>query len=521
MKKIASILESFNIDKDDYEFYGKDIVKIDFTKYQNLKKKGNLILITSINPKPSGEGKTTTAIAITDGLNLIGKKAMIALREPSLGPVFGAKGTATGGGESEVLPVERINMHFTGDLHAITSANNLISAVIDNEIYWGTKLNIDINRIVWKRCMDLNDRALRNVEVQIKKNIKRKDKFTITAASDMMTILCLSKNMEDLKTRLENTIVAYDVEGKEIFLKDLNVVGSVLALLVDAIKPNLVLSKYNSPSLIHLGPFANIAIGTNSIISSQLALKLADYAIVESGFGSDLGFEKFMNVVNYDKDLIPDCVVMVVTIASLRLHDDFINNFYHLEQHLKHVELYNLNLVVAINVMNGDSQEEVDLLTKWLTKNNYSFERNNGYLEGPQGSKKLAQKIVEICDNKKNIKWLINKEDSLETKIKKVINNFYYLKDYDFSENVLNKLKILNNSKYANLPICMVKEHSKIDGNIANLENYKIMIRDIELNSGAQFILVYTNSVFSMPGLSKEANFKDINVDNNKITGLK
>ncbi|QGS51609.1 formate--tetrahydrofolate ligase [Spiroplasma tabanidicola] len=521
MTKIINVLNGLNIKNEDYEFYGPDIVKIDYSKYQNIKNKGKLILLTSINPKPSGEGKTTTAIGLTDGLNLIGKKAILALREPSLGPVFGAKGTATGGGESEVFPVDKINLHFTGDIHAITAANNLISSVIDNEIYWGNKKNIDLNRIVWQRCLDLNDRALRKVELEIKKNIKRKESFNITAASNMMTILCLSKNTYDLQERLENTIVAYDIHGKELLIKDFEVVGSVMVLIQNVIKPNLVLTKYNSPSLIHLGPFANIAIGTNSMISTNLALKLGDYAIVESGFGSDLGFEKFMNVINFDNDLIPDCVIMVVTIASLRMHDDFTNNFIHLEQHLKHIELYNLNLIVALNVMKGDTKEEFDLITNWLNKNNYIWEQNEAYEKGPEGAKKLANRVVEVTKNKKQVKWLINNNDTIEQKIQKIAKNFYYLDEVTFSDNSIKKIKELAKSKYSNLPICMVKEHSKIDGNTQNIKNYKLNIRNMELNSGGRFILAYTNSVFSMPGLGKDANYKYINLINNKVKGLK
>ncbi|WP_146638167.1 formate--tetrahydrofolate ligase [Spiroplasma clarkii] len=357
MQVIINELKKLKISESDFEFYGRDIVKIDPKPYETLPKKGKLILMTSINPTAAGEGKTTTAIGLTDGLNLLGHQTVLALREPSLGPVLGRKGTATGGGESVVVPEAKINLHFTGDLHAISTANNLISAAIDNEIYWKSDLEIDENQVIWKRTIDLNDRSLRTIEQKISKSISRIDEFSITAASNMMTILTLAKNAQDLKVRIDNAMVAYDKKGKPVFVKDLQVTGAVLAVLNEAAKPNFVLTKYNSPTLIHCGPFANISIGTNSLISTSLGLKLADYTVIESGFGSDLGFEKFMNLVNLQADLIPDCVVMVVTLRALKLHNDFKNDFKHLEQHLKHVKLYNLNLVVAINFIDGDNKK--------------------------------------------------------------------------------------------------------------------------------------------------------------------
>ncbi|ALD66059.1 formate--tetrahydrofolate ligase [Spiroplasma cantharicola] len=520
MEKILKVLNNLKIDEKDFYFYGKEIVKINYEKYMN-KKKGKLILMTSINPTPAGEGKTTTAIGLADGLKHIGKNVILALREPSLGPVFGRKGTATGGRESEVIPMDEINLHFTGDIHAITTANNLISAQIDSEIYWNSKLKIDPNKVIWKRCLDLNDRALRNIDIKISSKVCRKEEFTITAASNMMTILSLSKNIEDLRMRLDSSLVAYSLEGKEIFLKELDITGSLMAILKNAINPNLVLTKYDTPTLIHCGPFANIATGTNSIISTNLALSLGDYCIVESGFGSDLGFEKYINVVNQDNDLIPDCTVMVVTLRALNLHNDFENNFDHLQKHLKHITQYHLNLIVAINFIENDSIEQLSQLKKWLDENNYLWEMNEAYIKGATGASALANKVVEICNTKQNFKALIKENETIEEKIKKIVNNFYYLEDFKISKAASAKINSINKTKYKNLPICMVKSSNSIDGNDNKKSNYKITIEDVNVNSGAKFILVYTNNVMSMPGLNKYPNSKDIDLQNGEVVGLK
>ncbi|AGR41852.1 formate--tetrahydrofolate ligase [Spiroplasma diminutum CUAS-1] len=520
MEKILKVLDKLKIDENDFEFYGKNIAKINYEKYMN-NKKGKLILMTSINPTPAGEGKTTTAIGLADGLNYIGKNTILALREPSLGPVFGRKGTATGGGESEVVPMADINLHFTGDFHAITTANNLISAQIDSEIYWNTDLNIDPNRIVWKRCLDLNDRALRQTEIKINSKISRLEEFTITAASNMMTILSLSKSIEDLRIRLDNSLIAYDKKNKEIYLKELNITGSLMAILKNAVNPNLVLTKYDTPTLIHCGPFANIATGTNSIISTNLGLSLADYCIVESGFGSDLGFEKYMNVINEDNDLIPDCTVMVVTLRALNLHKDFDNNFDHLNKHLKHIRQYNLNLIVAINFIEGDNEEQLDILKEWLNNNNYSWEMNEAFTKGAKGAENLAKKVAEICDFTQNINRLINKNDQIEDKIEKVVKNFYYLDNFILSNEAKEKIEEIKNTEYKNLPICMVKSSNSIDGNDNNETNYELVIKNVSVNSGAKFILAFTNNVMSMPGLNKTPNSKDIDLENGLVTGLK
>ncbi|WP_338985340.1 formate--tetrahydrofolate ligase [Spiroplasma endosymbiont of Diplazon laetatorius] len=520
MEKILKALDMLKINENDYEFYGKNIAKINYEKYLN-NNKGKLILMTSINPTPAGEGKTTTAIGLADGLNYIGKKAILALREPSLGPVFGRKGTATGGGESEVIPMDEINLHFTGDFHAITTANNLISAQIDSEIYWNTNLKIDPNKVIWKRCLDLNDRALRKVEIKISSKISRTEEFTITAASNMMTILSLSKNLEDLRNRLDNSLIAYNNDGKEIYLKELNITGSLMALLKNAIKPNLVLTKYDTPTLIHCGPFANIATGTNSIISTNLGLSLGDYCIVESGFGSDLGFEKYMNVVNQDNDLIPDCTVMVVTLRALNLHNDFNNNFDHLNKHLKHVKQYNLNLIVAINFIEGDDEEQLNTLKNWLDENNYVWEMNEAYIKGAVGAEKLAQRVSELCEQKQDFKKLINPNDEIENKIEKLVKNFYYLEEFKISDKAKEKIESIKKTQYAKLPICMVKSSNSIDGNDSKEENYEMIIKDVNVNTGANFILAYTNNVMSMPGLNKEPNSKDIDLENGLVTGLK
>ncbi|AHB35984.1 formate--tetrahydrofolate ligase [Spiroplasma apis] len=521
MNKITEVLKTLNLKEDEYELYGNDIAKVNFKNFASLERKAKLVLMTSINPTPAGEGKTTTAIGLTDGLNYIGKKAILALREPSLGPVFGRKGTATGGGESEVIPMDKINLHFTGDIHAITTANNLISASIDSELYWGNKLNIDPENIIWKRCLDLNDRALRKVDLQISKTLSRKEEFTITAASNMMTILSLSKNEEDLRCRLNESIVAYDLNGEEVLLEKLGITGSLMALLKDAIKPNFVLTKHNSPTFVHCGPFANIATGTNSVISTDLALKLGEYAIVESGFGSDLGFEKFMNVVNEQNSFIPHCVVMVVTLRALNLHKDFENNFEHLEKHISHIKNYDLNFLVAINFIEGDDENQLTYLKEWLDEKNYPWEINEAYVKGPKGAEKLAKKVVEISNTNFTFRKLINPMDKIENKISKITENFYFLKDFSITDEAKKEIEKIENSKYRNLPLCMVKSHSAIDGNETKDKNYLLKIKNVRINSGAKFILVFTNAIMSMPGLNKEPNSKSIDVENDRITGLK
>lgn len=522
MEKLKQQLKKLNISESSYEFYGRKIAKINFRDFKDNPRKGKLILMTSINPTSAGEGKTTTAIGLADGLNYIGKRAVLALREPSLGPVFGRKGTATGGGLSEVEPMADINLHFTGDFHAITSANNMISAALDSSIYWGNEFKIDLNNIVWKRCLDLNDRSLREVEIKITKSISRKEQFTITAASNMMTIISLAKDENDLRERIDKAIVAYDVDQNPILVKQLGVTGSVMVLLKEAIKPNFVLTKYDSPTFIHCGPFANIATGTNSIISTDLALKLGDFAIVESGFGSDLGFEKFMNVINYSNNLVPDVVVMVVTLRALNLHKDFDNNFRHLEMHLNHAKEFNLNQVVAINYIEGDDQNQLKQLQNWLDENQYNWEMNEAYTKGAEGAKNLANKVVEISNIKTNFKPMFVGNETIKEKINKVSKKIYFQESVLFSERAEDSInKIEKENKYADLPICIVKSSNSIDGNDKGVENYALNISDVSINSGAEFILVYTNSVMSMPGLGKDANFKTIDLIDDEVFGLK
>lgn len=521
MNQIVDMLNKLNLKNKDYDLYGNNIAKININTQLFSNKKGKLILLTSINPTPAGEGKTTTAIGLVDGLNLLNKQAVLALREPSLGPVFGQKGSASGGGESVVIPEEKINLHFTGDNHAITSANNLISSAIDNEIYWKSSLDIDPQRIIWKRCLDLNDRSLREVEIKVSKTITRKEQFTITAASSMMTILTLSISEADLRERIETSLVGYSKTGKEIFVSDLKITGAVMALLKDVIKPNFVLTKYNSPVLIHCGPFANISIGTNSILSTKLALSLADYAVIETGFGSDLGFEKFMNLINGSVDLIPDCVVMVVTLRALQLHNDFQNNFAHLHQHLKHIKLYNLNLVVAINYIEGDDIVQLQQLQDWLTKNNFFWAVNKAYTDGPVGAVDLASLVIKQADVKIEYKRLINTTDSITKKIEKIVKHFYYLNKVVFSDKAKKIIDEIIDTKYEKYPICIVKSHASIDGNDYDIKDYQLKIENIEINTGGRFILVYTNKIFTMPGLNKNPNYQNIDLINDEIIGIK
>lgn len=541
LERINKIAEKLNIDEEDIECYGKYKAKISNSVYDKLKDKkdGKLILVTAINPTPLGEGKTTVSIAIADGFSKIGKKAIIALREPSLGPVFGIKGGAAGGGNSQVAPMEDINLHFTGDIHAITSANNLLSSIIDNHIYYGNEL--DIQRVTWKRCLDLNDRQLRKVETGLsgeKNIIPREDGFDITVASEIMAILCLSENIEELKERLGNIIIGYNSSNQPVYAKELKAEGAMAVLLKDAIKPNLVQTLEHTPAIIHGGPFANIAHGCNSIIATKMAMKLADYTITEAGFGSDLGAEKFLDIKCRKANIKPDAVVIVATIKALKYHGGIAKdkiqeeNIYGLKKGMsnlyKHIEnirdKFGLNVIVALNKYSTDTIEEVDYVQKSLEKIGIQSSVVDGWSKGGNGAIDIAQKLVKLADKEDNFKYIYDLQDSIKTKIEKVAKEIYGANGVDFLEASLNEIDRIEKLGYGNLPICIAKTQYSFSDDSKNLEcekPFKITIRDINLKAGAGFIVAIAGKIMTMPGLPKNPASEKIDIDKDeKIVGI-
>ena len=541
LDKISLIGEKLGLKEDELELYGNYKAKISDKVFKRLsrKKNGKLVLVTAISPTPLGEGKTTMSIAIADGLRKIGKNAVLALREPSLGPVFGIKGGATGGGYVQVAPMEDINLHFTGDIHAITAANNLLSALIDNHIYFGNKLGID--RVVWKRCVDLNDRQLRSVNTGLSEEAKivpRMDKFDITVASEVMAILCLSKDLEDLKKRLGNITIGYTKEGKQLFARDLHAEGSMAVLLKDALKPNLVQTLEHTPAIIHGGPFANIAHGCNSIIATKTALKLGDYVITEAGFGADLGAEKFLDIKCRNLGINPDAVVIVATIKALKYHGG-ITKEHILEENIKGLEKgidnlykhidniknkFGLNVIVAINKYASDTDKEIDLLRDKLKEKDVELSLVTGYTDGGNGATDIANKLVALVDKKENFKYIYDLNDDIKTKIKKVANNIYYAKDVDYSEEAMKKIKEIENLGYGNYPICIAKTQYSLSDDPNNLEcdkDYNITVRSVELKTGAGFIVVLAGKIMTMPGLPKVPAAESIDIDKDgNIVGI-
>ena len=554
LKKINEITDELNIPDDYVENYGKYKSKISLDYYDKIKdrKSGKLILVTSINPTPLGEGKTTTSIGLGDGINKYfkqkneNKRAIIALREPSLGPVFGIKGGATGGGFSQIAPMEDINLHFTGDIHAITSANNLLSAIIDNHIYHGNELNI--KKVTWKRCLDLNDRELRKVEVGLsnEKNMqKREDGFDISVASEIMAILCLAKDLKDLKRRIGNIIIGYNDKNEKVTCKDLKAEGSLTVLLKDAIKPNIVQTLENNPCLVHGGPFANIAHGCNSIIATKMALKLGDYVITEAGFGADLGAEKFLNIKTRKLGKVPDAVVIVATLRALKYHggsskDDAknvnIENLkrgihYNLLKHIENIKSFGLTPIVAINKFANDSDEEIRVLNEEL-ENICSVSLIDNYEKGSDGIIDLAEKVVKICDeNDENnkIKYTYELNDSIEEKIRKIATNIYGASDVIYSDNAKMELEnikklAINDENILNVPICIAKTQYSLSDDEKNLlceEKFNITINSIEYKAGAEFIVAKTGKIMTMPGLPKHGAYENIDIDENgNIVGI-
>ena len=541
LEKITTVAEDIGIDEENLELYGKYKAKISENVYHNLidKKDGKLILVTAINPTPLGEGKTTISIGLADGLRKIGKKSILALREPSLGPVFGVKGGATGGGYSQIAPMEDINLHFTGDIHAITAANNLLSAMIDNHIYFGNELKI--KRVVWKRCLDLNDRQLRVVNTglsQEKNVVQRLDGFNITVASEIMAILCLATDINDLKRRLGNIIIGYNEDNKPIVAKDLKAEGSLTVLLKDALKPNLVQTLEHTPALIHGGPFANIAHGCNSIIATKLALKLGEYTVTEAGFGADLGAEKFLDIKCKVAGIKPDAVVCVATLKALKYHggvskeDIQGENIEALDRGcknlFKHIEnikdKYGLNVIVAINKYVTDSNNEIEYLQKKLKEKDIKLSLVESWEHGGEGAKDLAQKVVDLAENETQLNNIYDLEDEIETKIEKLSKIIYGADGIEISEEAKKEIEYIKQIGYNNLPICIAKTQYSFSDEPKNLEciePFKIHVKEIRLNAGAEFIVVITGKIFTMPGLPKVPAAENIDIDHNgKIVGI-
>ncbi len=546
MKRISEIAAGLGIEENDIEPYGHYKAKLSESLYSKLafREDGKLILVTAINPTPAGEGKTTVSVGLADAMRKIGKKAVLALREPSLGPVFGIKGGAAGGGYAQVVPMEDINLHFTGDMHAITAANNLLCAMIDNHMQQGNELKIDQRRIMFKRCMDMNDRVLRNVIVGLggKPNgVPREDSFNITVASEIMAILCLATDLADLKERIGNILVAYNLKGEPVFAKELGACGAMTALLKDALKPNLVQTLENTPAFIHGGPFANIAHGCNSIRATKLALKLGDYCVTEAGFGSDLGAEKFLDIKCRYGGLTPACVVLVATIKALKYNggvqkaDLAKENMWALEKgivnlqtHIENMHKYRIPVVVAINRFHTDTEEEVKFVEKFCADLGVEVSMCEVFAKGGNGGTDLAQKVcetIDMCaDNELGFKKLYSSEASIKEKIETIATEIYRADGVTYTPQAEKAIREIEGLGFRELPVCVAKTQYSLSDNPALLgkpKNFRITVRDAKLSSGAGFVVIYTGDIMTMPGLPKAPAALNIDCDNNgNITGL-
>jgi formate--tetrahydrofolate ligase len=516
LKNIKDIGNKINLEEDDLFCYGNYKAKI-LKNYEDFNNEdGKLILVTSINPTPYGEGKTTLSIGLNDSLNKLGKKSIVTLREPSLGPVFGRKGGAIGGGKAKIEPELDINLHFNGDFHAVTSANNLLCAIIDNHIYEGNKLKID--RVTFKRCLDINDRELRYVNLK-----SRQEEFVITPASEIMAIVCLSKNLMDLKERIGNIIVGYTKDNKEICAKDLNAQESLTILLKDAINPNLVQTLYNNPAIVHGGPFANIAHGCSSLLSTKLALKLSDYTITEAGFGSDMGGIKFFDIKARNNDIDVYAVVINVTIKSLKYNGNGVleDGFEILEFHIENMKKFNDNVIVALNRFEEDTILEINMLQDYCTSKNIDFEICEMYLNGEDGCISLAEKIINLKENKKTFN-IYDDNDDIYVKIEKVCS-LYGCNKVNYTDKAKEKIELLDKEKYKNMKICISKTPSSITDNpkqIGYIKDFSMTVTDINVYNGAGFIVVYMGNVLTMPGLSKDSKYLNMYIDDNIIKGI-
>ena len=543
MKNIAEVAKEYGIDADDLEMYGKYKAKLseDFLKAHEDKKRGKLVLVTAINPTPAGEGKTTTLVGLGQAFKEMGKSAVIALREPSLGPCFGVKGGAAGGGYAQVVPMDELNLHFTGDFHAITSANNLLAAMLDNHIQQGNTLGIDTGAIIHKRCIDMNDRVLRNIVVGLGNKtdgVVREDHFVISVASEIMAILCLSKDMNDLKERLSNIIVAYNFKGEPVFAKDLKAVGAMAALLKDAIKPNIVQTLNHSLALVHGGPFANIAHGCNSIRATKIAMGMADIALTEAGFGADLGAEKFFDIKCRKAGLTPDCVVIVATVRALKYNggvakEDLSNEnldalkkgIVNLEKHIENIKLFGVPVVVTLNNFVSDTEAEVGFIREFCESRNCEFAVSKVWEEGGKGGIELAQKILYTLENKKSHFTLLYPDDmSLEDKLHTIATKIYGAKNVVYSpaaKKALDRAKALGFDKF---PICVAKNQYSLSDDPKKLgrpEDFEINVREVYVNAGAGFVVAITGNIMTMPGLPKVPAAEAVDVDDNgDIVGL-
>lgn len=543
MKPIKEVAEKLGIAEDALSLYGNYKAKISAGQLEALKDKpdGKLILVTAISPTPAGEGKTTTSVGLVDALAAIGKKAVIALREPSLGPVFGIKGGAAGGGHAQVVPMEDINLHFTGDFHAIGVANNLLAALIDNHIHHGNALGIDSRRITWKRAVDMNDRQLRHIVdgLQGKVNgVPREDGFDITVASEVMAILCLSENITDLKNRLEKIIIGYSFEGKPVTAKDLKAGGAMAAVLKDAIHPNLVQTLEHTPALIHGGPFANIAHGCNSVLATKLALKYADYAVTEAGFGADLGAEKFIDIKCRTSGLRPSAVVLVATIRALKMHGGVaksdlaeenvqavVDGLPNLEKHLENIQdVYGLPAVVAINKFPLDTEAELQAVYDACQKRGVDVVISDVWANGGAGGKELAEKVVELAEGDNHFQFVYNEEDSIETKLNKIVTKVYGGKGVRLTPAAMRELKQLEELGFSNYPICMAKTQYSFSDDAKKLgapKDFVVTISQLKVSAGAGFIVALTGAIMTMPGLPKVPASEKIDVDKDgNISGL-
>lgn len=543
IKPISDIAEKLGISADELEFYGKYKAKLPLSllkKYES-KEDGKLILVTAINPTPAGEGKTTVTVGLGEAMNRIGKKAVIALREPSMGPVFGIKGGAAGGGYAQVIPMEDINLHFTGDMHAITAANNLLCAIIDNHIQQGNELRIDPRRILFKRCLDMNDRALRNVVIGLggKVNgVPREDGFMITVASEIMAILCLSSGIKDLKDRLGSILTAYTYDGTPVYARDLNAVGSMAALLKDAIKPNLVQTLENTPALMHGGPFANIAHGCNSVTATRLALKLGDYCITEAGFGADLGAEKFLDIKCRCAGLKPSCVVIVATIRALKYNggvpktelskENIValkNGIVNLETHIENMRKYGLPVVVAINRFATDTEAEIETIEAFCKEKDVPVSLTEVFAHGGEGGKELAEKVVKTIETKEaHFKPIYDEKLSIKEKLNVLAKEIYRAGDVVFTSNAEKAISEIEKLGKDKLPICVAKTQYSLSDDPQKLgspKGFTLTVRDVRLSAGAGFIVALTGDIMTMPGLPKQPAAYKIDVDDDgNVSGL-
>ena len=539
MLHIREVAAKAGISEDDLEYYGKYKAKISDDWYEKNKnnKDGKLILVTAINPTPAGEGKTTTSVGLSQAFNKLGKKCVVALREPSLGPCFGIKGGAAGGGYAQVVPMEDLNLHFTGDFHAITTANNLLAALLDNHIQQGNELGIDPRSVIWKRCLDMNDRVLRNIVVGLGKKsdgVVREDHFVITVASEIMAILCLAEDMADLKDKLSKIIVAYNYKGEPVTAGDLKAVGSMAVLLKDAIKPNIIQTLEHTPAIIHGGPFANIAHGCNSVRATKYALKMADYVITEAGFGADLGAEKFFDIKCRKAGLKPDAVVLVATVRALKYNggvaktdlskenlDALKKGIVNLEKHIENLKQYGVPVVITLNEFSSDTEAELSFVKSFCEERGCEFALSKVWEKGGEGGIELAEKVLKTLDEKKsNFKPIYEDSASLKEKIETVATKIYGAGDVFFTTEALKMLDKLTTLGFANLPVCIAKTQYSLSDDptlLGRPEGYTLNVREVYISAGAGFVVVLTGQVVTMPGLSKEPAAYRIDIDENGV----